>query len=67
LLGVYRDTTRSFQSDTTAGSRTIKMLNTIDEFTRECPAIEVDRAIDADRVVDVLDCDRSVASSARSL
>ena len=44
-----------FQFDTTADGRTLKMLNVIDEFTRQCPAIEVDRTIDADRVVAVLD------------
>ncbi|BCO34943.1 hypothetical protein JMUB5695_01533 [Mycobacterium heckeshornense] len=44
-----------FAFDTTADGRTIKMLNVIDEFTREALAIEVDRAIDADGVVDVLD------------
>ncbi len=44
-----------FQFDTLADGRTIKMLNVIDEFTRECLAIEVDRTIDADRVVAVLD------------
>jgi hypothetical protein len=37
---VCRDTKRSFQFDTTTGSSTIEMLNTSDEFTRECPAIE---------------------------
>jgi hypothetical protein len=44
-----------FQFDTTADGRTIKMLNVIDEFTREALAIETDRSIDADGVVDVLD------------
>ena len=44
-----------FQFDTTADGRTIKMLNIIDEFTREALAIEVDRSINADGVVDVLD------------
>ena len=44
-----------FQFDTTADGRTVKMLNVIDEFTREALAIKVDRAIDADGVVDVLD------------
>src|SRR6476646_1428890 len=44
-----------FQFDTTADGRTLKMLNVIDEFTREALAIEVDRHIDADGVVDVLD------------
>jgi putative transposase len=41
--------------DTTADGRTVKMLNVIDEFTREALAIDVDRAIDADGVVAVLD------------
>jgi putative transposase len=44
-----------FQFDTLANGRTIKLLNVIDEFTRECLAIEVDRSIDADHVVAVLD------------
>jgi len=44
-----------FQFDTLADGRTFKMLNVIDEFTRECLAIEVDRSINADHVVAVLD------------
>lgn len=44
-----------FQFDTTADGRTLKMLNVIDEFTRQALAIHVDRSIDADGVVDVLD------------
>lgn len=44
-----------FQLDPTADGRTLKMLNGIDEFTREALAINVDRCIDADGVVDVLD------------
>lgn len=44
-----------FQFDTTADGRTLKMLNVIDEFTRECIAIEVHRSIDADHVVRILD------------
>jgi putative transposase len=44
-----------FQFDTTADGRTVKMLNVIDEFTREAIAINVDRSIDADGVVAVLD------------
>ncbi|WP_110808572.1 IS3 family transposase [Mycolicibacterium iranicum] len=44
-----------FQFDTTADARTLKLLNVIDEFTREALAIEVDRSIDADGVVAVLD------------
>jgi putative transposase len=46
---------KDFQFDTTADGRTIKMLNVIDEFTREALAINVDRSIDADGVVGVLD------------
>ena len=44
-----------FQFDTTADGRTLKMLNVIDEFTREALAIQVDRGIAADGVVAVLD------------
>lgn len=44
-----------FQFDTVANGRAIKMLNVIDEFTREALAIEVDHPIDADKVVEVLD------------
>lgn len=44
-----------FQFDSTVDRRTIKLLNIVDEFTRECPAIVVDRSIDADRVVACLD------------
>jgi putative transposase len=44
-----------FQFDTTVDGRTLKLLNVVDEFTRECPAIVVDRSIDADKVVATLD------------
>ncbi len=44
-----------FQFDTTSCGRRLKLLNVIDEFTREYPAILVDRGIDADGVVAVLD------------
>ena len=44
-----------FQFDTTEDNRTLKLLNVVDEFTRECPAIVVERSIDADRVVATLD------------
>ena len=50
-----------FQFDTTVDAKTLKLLNVVDEFTRECPAIVVDRSIDADRVVATLDriaCER---------
>ena len=44
-----------FQFDVTADGKTLKLLNVVDEFTRECPAIVVERSIDADRVVATLD------------
>jgi putative transposase len=43
-----------FQFDTTADDPQIKLLNVIDEFTRECLAIEVDRSIDADHLTNVV-------------
>jgi len=44
-----------FQFDVTVDGRTLKMLNIVDEFTRECPAIVVERNIDADLVVATLE------------
>jgi len=44
-----------FQFDQTRDGRTIKILNVIDEYTREALATEVHRSIDADHVVTVLD------------
>jgi putative transposase len=44
-----------FQSDTTTEGRILKMLNMIDEFTLEVLAIDVNRCMDADSVIDVLD------------
>ena len=44
-----------FQFDTTGDGRTLKLLNVVDEFTRECLAIDVDRSIDADGVVATLE------------
>ncbi len=44
-----------FQFDTTVDGRILKLLNIVDEYTRECPAIVVDRSIDADKVVATLD------------
>ncbi|MDH2902731.1 MAG: IS3 family transposase [Actinomycetota bacterium] len=44
-----------FQFDQTSDLRTIKMLNIIDEFTRECLSIDVARSITADDVVNRLD------------
>jgi len=44
-----------FQFDVTVDGRTVKLLNVIDEFTREYLAIEVNRLIKANHVVRVLD------------
>ena len=44
-----------FQFDQTSDMRTIKMLNIIDEFTRECLAIDVGRSLTADDVVNRLE------------
>ena len=44
-----------FQFDTTVDGRILKLLNVVDEYTRECPAIVVERSIDADKVVATLD------------
>ena len=38
---------RDSQFDTTADNRTLKLLNIVDEFTRECLTIDVARSIDA--------------------
>ena len=44
-----------FQFDQTADGRMLKLLNVIDEYTRECLAIVVERSIDADGVVACLE------------
>lgn len=44
-----------FMSDTTAGGRRIRTLNIVDEFTRECMAIEVDTSLGGARVARVLE------------
>ncbi len=44
-----------FQFDQTTDGRMLKLLNVIDEFTRECLAIDVARSIDADGVVTCLE------------
>ena len=44
-----------FQFDRTIDGRQVKLLNVIDEYTREAIAIRVDHSITADDVVDVLD------------
>lgn len=44
-----------FQSDETADGRQLRLLNIVDEFTREVLAIEVDRSLTANRTVEVLE------------
>ena len=44
-----------FQFDRTIEGRQVKMLNVIDEHTRQCLAVVVDHSIGADRVVATLD------------
>lgn len=44
-----------FQFDQTSDGRLLKLLNVIDEYTRECLAIDVGRSIDADGVVTCLE------------
>ena len=44
-----------FQTDETADGRRIRLLNVVDEFTREALAIECERSITVDATVAVLD------------
>ncbi len=44
-----------FQHDATEDGRELKFLNVVDEFTREALAIEVERTINADQTVQVLE------------
>jgi transposase InsO family protein len=43
-----------FVFDRTANGRTLKWLSIVDEYTRECLALEVDRRMTSDNVLDVL-------------
>jgi putative transposase len=44
-----------FSSIRPTNGRPLKLLNVIDEYTRECPAIRVERSLGADDVVETLD------------
>ena len=44
-----------FMSDNMATGRRFLRLNIVDDFTRECPAIEVDTSLPGARVVRVLE------------
>jgi transposase InsO family protein len=46
--------TWDFIHDRTASGRPLKWLSIVDEYTRECLALEVDRGITAEKVIDVL-------------
>jgi putative transposase len=45
-----------FVRDTLGSGRAFRALTIIDDYTRECPAIEVDHALPGARVVRVLEC-----------
>ena len=47
--------TYDFVFDTTSDSRTLKFLTLVDEFTRECRAIKVERRLPARAVIEVLE------------
>jgi len=44
-----------FQFDETADWRRLKIANIVDEYTREALAMEVDRSITADKLIDVIE------------
>ena len=44
-----------FQFDVTEDGRAVKLLYVVDEFTREALAMEAERRIDGDKIVDVLE------------
>jgi len=61
--------TYDFMDDVTEKGNQIRILNVIDEFSRECLAIRVDRSITSDDVIEVLDylsLKRGVAEYIRS-
>ena len=53
-----------FQFDTTTDDRVLKLLHVVDEHTREALAVQVERRIDSDRTVSVLE--RIAATRGRS-
>jgi putative transposase len=44
-----------FMSDELEDGRPLRLLNIVDDFTRECPGIEVDRSLPATRVIELLE------------
>jgi len=58
-----------FQHDATTDGRELKFLNIVDEFTREALAVEVERTIDADQTVAVVErlvAERGVPANVRA-
>ena len=55
LTGRLERWSMDFTADTLADGRTFRTLNIVDDFTRECLAIEVDRSLPGLRVTRVLD------------
>lgn len=51
----YQQWSMDFMRDTLASGRSFRTLNIVDEFTRECLAIEVDTSLPGARVTRVLD------------
>ncbi len=44
-----------FMSDAFEDGRSLRLLNLVDDFTRECPGMEVDRSLPAERVIELLE------------
>jgi len=44
-----------FMSDELEDGRALRLLTIVDDFTRECPGIEVDRSLPAERVIEQLE------------
>ena len=55
LTGPKQRWSMDLVQDSTVGGRRIRALTIVDQFTRECPAIEVDTSIIGQRVVRVLE------------
>ncbi len=56
-----------FMHDTLGSGRRIRTLNIVDDFTRECLAIEVDTSLSGDRTVRVLDAIADVRGYPKTL
>ena len=54
LIALHALWAMDFQFDHTIDGRQLKLLNIIDEFTRECLAIRIDRKLNSTSVVDAL-------------